>query len=613
MVTPLRAMRFRSRGRPSPRGLGAALLVTLLSASPRARADYPIASHRFLADPASLVHDGRLYLYASNDDDNDSDDGYEMHSIVCVSSSDLKNWTDHGEVLRVPRDASWASFSWAPALVQRNGTIFMYYGNNANGVGVASSTTPTGRFTDPKGSALVTSSTPGASGTDSWLFDPGIFVDDDGQAYLYFGGNGENNARVIRLNSDMISVSGSAIALSIPYFFEAAWMHKRNGTYYLSYSTNPENGLRIDYLTSTSPISGFTHRGTAGPQPPSNSNNNHAAIFEFNGVWYHAYHNRYVAMQRGVPPGYKRNLALERLEYDTDGTIREVAYTTDGLQQLGNLNPYSRVEAETFNAESGVETEPCSEGGMNVTELSNGDWVRLRGVDFGSMGARSFSARVSSGASGGNIELRLDSATGTLVGTCAVAGTGDWQTWTNSSCDVTGATGVKDVVLRFTGTGTSRLFNLNYWQFTPVGGGGGGAGGGGGSPTGGVAGSGGTTGGFGGATAGLGGAATAGIAGSGGLGATAGDAGRSGGGASSGGVGGQGLGGTSTTGGAPAGGVSGNVGGSAGGTGAQAGGDNDATGGCGCRTVRSASTGAWLGMLSFAAIAFARLRRRSRR
>ena len=116
-----------------------------------ARADYPIASHRFLADPASLVYDGRLYLYASNDDDNDSDDGYEMHSIVCVSSSDLKNWTDHGEVLRVPRDASWASYSWAPALVLRNGTIFMYFGNNANGIGVASSTTPTGRFTDPKG------------------------------------------------------------------------------------------------------------------------------------------------------------------------------------------------------------------------------------------------------------------------------------------------------------------------------------------------------------------------------------------------------------------------------------------------------------------------------
>jgi arabinoxylan arabinofuranohydrolase len=598
---------------PLRRGLlGAALLVPSLFASSRARADYPIASHRFLADPAHLIHGGRLYLYASNDDDNDSDDSYEMHSFVCVSTSDLKNWTDHGEVLRVPRDASWANFSWAPALVERNGTIFMYFGNNANGIGVVSSTTPTGRFTDPKGSALVTSSTPGASGTNIWLFDPGVFVDDDGQAYLYFGGNGEMNARIIRLNADMISVSGSAIQLTIPYFFEASWMHKRNGTYYLSYSTNPENGLRIDYLTSSSPTSGFTHRGTAGPQPPSNGNNNHAAIFVWNNVWYHAYHNRYVANQRGVPPGYKRNLALERLEYNADGTIREVTYTTDGLTQLANLDPYTRVEAETFNAETGVETEPCSEGGMNLAELSNGDWVRLRGVDFGAMGARSFSARVASGASGGNIELRLTSTTGTLVGTCAVAGTGDWQTWTNTTCDVTGATGVKDLYLRFTGTGTSRLFNMNHWQFAPVGGGGGGAGGGGVAPPGGAGGSGamaglgGAMGGVGGATGGLGGATTGGSA-QGGSGGTSANAG-SGAAPSGGGAGLPGQGGASTTGGATTGGAAGSGASDPGTTDPDD--DTNDDGGCGCRTARGTSIGAWFALLSLAALAAARWRRR---
>jgi len=136
------------RNRLPLRGWQGALLVGLLLLGPRARADYPIASHRFLADPASLVHEGRLYLYSSNDDDNDSDDGYEMRSIVCISTSDLKNWTDHGEVLRVPADAAWADMSWAPAIAERNGTIYMYFGNNANGVGVVSSTTPTGRFTD---------------------------------------------------------------------------------------------------------------------------------------------------------------------------------------------------------------------------------------------------------------------------------------------------------------------------------------------------------------------------------------------------------------------------------------------------------------------------------
>ena len=118
-----------------------------------ALADYPIMSHRFLADPGSLVYDGRVYLYTSNDDDNNG--GYQMHSVVCVSSSDLKNWTDHGIVFRVPADASWAGNSWAPQAIARQGKIFLYFGNSASGVGVASSTNPTSGFKDAKGGYLV--------------------------------------------------------------------------------------------------------------------------------------------------------------------------------------------------------------------------------------------------------------------------------------------------------------------------------------------------------------------------------------------------------------------------------------------------------------------------
>lgn len=434
------------------------VVVGAITVSSRLGADYPIVSHRYLADPGAMVHNGRLYVYCSNDDDN-TGSAYAMKSIVCVSSADMKNWTDHGEVFRVPNNASWANYSWAPAAISRNGKIYLYFGNNASGVGVASSTSPTGPFTDAKGGYLINSSTPGAAGTNMWYFDPSVFIDDNGQAYLTFGGNGQSNCRIIRLNSDMISVSGSASAVTLTGYFEASHLHKRNGLYYLSYSTNTANGLRIDYATSSSPMSGYTRRGIAAGQPPNNQNNNHATIVNFNGTWYHLYHNRIVSNLAT----YKRNLAIERLNYNSDGTIQQVTYTTDGVPQVANVNPFSRVEAETFSAQSGIETEKCSEGGMDVGYIQNGDWIRIRGVNFGT-GASGFSARVSSAASGGNIELRLGSLTGTLIGTCSVVGTGGWQTWTTRTCSVSGATGVKDLYLRFTG-GSSFLMNINWWQF----------------------------------------------------------------------------------------------------------------------------------------------------
>jgi arabinoxylan arabinofuranohydrolase len=465
------------------RSCAALALLAVLGTSSRALADYPIASHRYLADPAALVHGGRVYLYASNDDDNAEAGDYTMHSFVCVSSSDLKNWTDHGIVFQVPADASWAQNSWAPQPIERDGTIYLYFGNSASGVGVASSTDPLGEFKDAKGGYLVDSSTPGAQGTSSWLFDPGALIDDDGTAYLSFGGNGETNARIIKLGSDLKSVSGSAVSLAPTGFFEASYLFKRDGTYYFAYSSDSSHGLRIDYMTSKSPMSGYEYAGTIADQPPVNNNNNHASEFEFEGKWYHAYHNRYVSTQAGISTTYKRNLALEALEFNADGTIQEVTYTTDGVKQVGSLDPYVRVEGETMHAQSGIETERLDAGGMTVTSIDDGDWIALRGVDFGSAGAKSFSASVASTKSGGSIELRLSSATGTLVGTCSVPSTGGAKTYMTTSCDVSGATGLNDLYLKFKGSGSS-LFNLDYWQFA---GGDGGSGMAGAAGTGGVA------------------------------------------------------------------------------------------------------------------------------
>jgi arabinoxylan arabinofuranohydrolase len=428
-------------------------------------ADYPIASHHYLADPGALVTRDCVYLYCSNDEENPVAGGYAIPNVVCISSRDMKNWTDHGIVFDAARDTSWAKKTWAPSPIERDGKFFLYFGNGGGNIGVVSSPSPIGPFTDPVGRCLIDSRTPGVMPAEKmWLFDPAAFIDDDGQAYLYFGGNGDNNVRVVRLNRDMISLGGEVIKMTATNFFEAAWLHKRNGVYYFSYSTQPKAQMRIDYLTSDNPTNGFTYRGIVADQPPINNNNNHAAVFQFKGEWYHAYHNRIVAKQAGIPTGFRRNLALERLAYNGDGSIRKVTYTTNGVPQIGHVDPYVRVEGETFNAQSGIATGPCAEGGMAVCHIENGDWIKIKGVDFGAGGARRFNARVASAESGGNIELRLGDPGGRLIGICKVGNTGGWQTWKTVTGEVTDATGVQDLCLKFTG-GAKSLLNLDYWMF----------------------------------------------------------------------------------------------------------------------------------------------------
>lgn len=428
-------------------------------------ADYPIISHRYAADPAAVEFNGRLYVYCSNDDENGTN-GYVMSSITCFSTDDLKNWTDHGVVFRANTTA-WAGLTWAPAAISNNNQLYLYFANGAASIGVATSSVPAGPFTDARGSALISGSTPGAATPTQWLFDPGAFVDDNGQAYVYFGGQYPTNARVIQLNANLTSVSGPAAPMFATNFFEASHMHKRAGIYYYTYCNRFEFGAAIYCETNSNPTTGFAPQGTVLANPPQNvNNNNHHSIVSYLGNWYVAYHNRAAALANGLSNGeavYKRSLCLDAVNYSANGAIQQVAPTTDGLAQLKNLNPYTRVEAETIARQSGIRTETCNEGGLNVTSVTNGSWIRIRAVNFGT-GAAAFYARVASAGSGGNIELRLDSLAGTLIGTCAVAPTGGWQLWTTVSGNVSGASGVHDLYLKFTGA-AGNLFNVNWWTF----------------------------------------------------------------------------------------------------------------------------------------------------
>lgn len=439
-------------------------VLCLLTLSPvTASADNPIVRHIYTADPAPLVYNGRVYLYTGHDEDGST--WFTMREWRVWSSADMVNWTDHGSPLSLST-FSWASQdAWAGQAVHRNGKFYWYVPvvNRSTGrmaIGVAVADSPTGPFRDALGHPLV----------ENGEIDPTVFIDDDGQAYLYWG---NPNLWYVRLNSDMVSYSGGVNRIPLTtagfgtrtgdanrptLYEEGPWVYKRNGVYYNVFAARCCSEF-IAYSTAPTPTGPWTYRGTVMPTQGS-SFTNHPGIVDFKGGSYFFYHN-------GALPGgggFTRSVAVEKFSYNGDGSIPTINMTTGGAPAADTLNPYTRQEAETIASESGIETEAASEGGMNVGYIENGDWTKVKNVAFGS-GARSFTARVASATSGGTIELRLGSTSGTVVGRCTVPGTGGWQSWTSVSCSVSGASGTQDLFLRFTG-GSGYLFNVNWWQFT---------------------------------------------------------------------------------------------------------------------------------------------------
>jgi arabinoxylan arabinofuranohydrolase len=419
----------------------------------------------FGADPTAIEYDGRLYVFASNDtilyDANDAitNGTYSggIQGLRSISSGDMVNWIDHG-VLNVAGPeftdplvpggtpiiypGTYAERSWAPSITMKefNGVpkFFLYYANSGNGIGVITAPHPTGPWTSPLDKLLIDRNTPTCSTSEvTTLFDPGAMVDDDGKGYIFFGG-GDNDrntqsARRARLGTDMISLDGDPEVFLVPALFEDSEITKINGVYYFSYVLNSgaPSGLyntQIAYMTADDPMGTFSApkgimRG-ASTQLSSDDNNNHHCIFRFQDKYYIAYHASRVkyAMGANKNAGYYRSTHIDNVTVNPDGSIDTVTMTSVGVAQVGNLNPYVLNEAETIGIMGGIFTraDDGASNGMVVTAIDSGDWVALYGVDFGSTGAKSFTARVRTPVTPGYvgaIELRLDpTKTGNATG-----------------------------------------------------------------------------------------------------------------------------------------------------------------------------------------------------
>jgi len=589
----------------------AALSLAGLTCQTLARADNPVVQHVYTADPAPMVLGDTVYLCTSHDEDVTVDNFFTMNDWRLFSTKDMVNWTDHGSPLSY-RTFSWAKGkAWAPHCVERGGK-FYFFVPVSDAIGVAVADTPLGPFKDAIGKPLI---------SNYQYIDPTVFIDSDDQAYLYFG---NPNLWYVKLNSNMTSYSGSVQEVPMTaasfgqrsgddkrptLYEEGPWFYKRNALYYMMFAMGPLPE-RIGYATSSGPTGPWSYKGVIMESKSGHAFTNHAGVIDFKGHSYFFYHTQ--ELQGGG--GYKRSVAVEEFEYKMDGSIPTINKTAAGVTRaVVPLNPYQRVEGETIAWAPSIEVEDCSEGGRAVTHIENGDSIKVESVAFGD-GAKTFEARVASGANGGSLELHLDSATGTSLGTCSVMGTGGWQMWQTVSCSVSDVTGTHDLVLVAKG-GSGSLFNLNYWQFTPksttggmggAGGIGGATGGGGASPSGGTM-AGGAAGGSSGGTAmssgGVAGAATT----SGGATASSGGTANGAGGVLVARGGATSSGGSNAAGGqVSAGGVVASLGGATTTSGGSTGTETDP--GCSCTTAARGSTS--LGAVCSALVALAALRRR---
>ena len=438
----------------------------------------PIITNIYTADPAPMVYKDRLYLYTTHDEDELVNDFYTMNDWRCFSTTDMVNWTDHGVIFSLD-DIEWADArAWAPQAVERNGKFYLYCPvhkkNGGMAIAVGISDKPEGPYTD-LGYPLVDEG--------DWNdIDPTVFIDDDGKAYLYWGNPQLYSAQ---LSSSMTSLlkEPNAVDMTTEAFGgykendniiggdcyeEGPWLTKYGDTYYLVYAAGgvPEH---IAYSTSSSPLGPWKYRGTIMPTQ-GGSFTNHPGVVEYKGHWYFFYHNG--ALPRGG--GFTRSVCVEEFKFNEDGTFPTINMTTKGPNPIGTLNPYVRQEAETMAASGGTTSDGLyirsgvdTDRGVYIKDIDNGDYIRVREVDFGESGAKSLKLCVKGSGIPTQVRVQMTGTTGYIA---LVNIPTDLTDWGEVEVDLSKTiTGKHDVTFTFYTRQSSNKNNLclyDWWQFS---------------------------------------------------------------------------------------------------------------------------------------------------
>jgi beta-xylosidase len=301
----------------------------MCAANNNAYAGNPVIRHKYTADPAAIVYNGTVYMYTGHDEPPDGVEDYLMNDWLCFSSKDMVHWEEHPVPLRA-KDFTWAKGdAYASQVIFRNEKFYWYVAVShatvpGKAIGVAVADKPVGPFKDARGSALITSETIGVSGDNKINLDPTVLIDDDEQAYLFWG---NSQCYYARLKENMMELDGPVEKICLPDFAEGAWIHKRHDWYYLLYGYGfPE---KVAYAMSRNIHGPWEFKGIVN-EIAGNCQTNSPAILDFKGHSYFIYHNG--ALKEGG--SHRRSVCIDYLYYNDDDTIRRINMTSEGVRAV---------------------------------------------------------------------------------------------------------------------------------------------------------------------------------------------------------------------------------------------------------------------------------------
>jgi hypothetical protein len=393
-------------------------------------AQNPFIRDQFTADPSARVFNDKVYVFPSHDilatEQMGRKGWFCMEDYHVFSSANLTDWTDHG-VIVTQNEVPWVkknSYSmWAPDCIYRNGKYFFYFPTTPNDttiygrgftIGVAVADKPEGPYTpDP---------TPikGVRG-----IDPNVFIDKDGQAYLYWSAG---NIYGTKLKDNMLELASEVKTLGeLPSkgLKEGPYMIERNGIYYLTYPHVENKIERLEYATGDNPLGPFKFAGVIMDESPTGCWTNHHSLIQFRNQWYLFYHHN------DYSPRFdkSRSVRLDSLSFDADGSIRKVK---PSLRGVGITNARQKIHPDRYTAISDkgasialLDTLNTFAGWKSIFD-ADAAWVQYNTVDFGTTAPKEITVNAVS-STGGVLQIHTDRADGPIIAEIKIPKGNEWN------------------------------------------------------------------------------------------------------------------------------------------------------------------------------------------